>query len=146
MIKPSVKKAKEAGLQALAILLGLSAGKVAMMFAGGKLPAWVTPLLGGLGILPHFMDADDFLKTLGSAAIAAGGVVALQNVTAGKPGVIGKLNMYLPALNATTVIAAAPAAGGGTAGFRGLGNPSYNMSVLNGMGNTVPPGYALLVS
>lgn len=141
-MKPTVKKAKDAGLQALAIVLGLSASKVAMMFATGKIPSWAVPMLGALGFLPHFMDSDDFLKTVGTAAIAAGGATALQNATAGKAGVIGTLNMYLPSLNATTVVAA-PAAAPGTAGLRG---PSDMLAQLvSGFGN-VPAQYAMLVN
>lgn len=144
-MKITQAKAKKAGLEALAILLGLTSAKVAMMFANGKIPAWAGPLLGVLGFAPHFLDSDDFLKTLGSAAIAAGGAVALQNLTAGKPGVMGMVGMYLPALNATTVVAApAPAAGGGTAGLRGLGQADMYAWLVSGLGQ-IPPQYAMLV-
>ena len=146
MIKPSVNKAKNAALQALAILLGLSAGKVAMMFAGGKIPAMAVPLLGALGFVPHFTNSDAFLKDFGTGVITAGGIDGLQKLTAGKSGVMGQLNMYLPALNSTTIVAAAPANGGGTAGMRGLGNPDVYARVLNGVGNTMPPQYAMLVN
>lgn len=143
-MKPTVKKTKDAGLQALAIILGLSAGKIAMMFASGKIPAQFVPLLGALGFLPHFMDSDDFLKNVGTAVIAAGGITAIQNVTAGKAGVVGTLSMYLPSLNSTTVVAAAPAAPG-AAGIRSFGMPSDLAQLVSGLGN-VPSQYAMLVN
>ncbi len=99
-MKVSVAKAKDAGTDALAVVAGLIAGKFAMDFAQGKLPAVAVPVVGLLGLVPYFTDLGGTLgKNVGSGLLAAGVIQAGKNFTTGKTGLLASVNSALPALS-----------------------------------------------
>lgn len=110
-MKVSVAKAKDASTDALAVVAGLIAGKFAMDFAQGKLPASAVPAVGLLGLVPYFTDLGGTMgKNVGSGLLAAGFIQAGKNFTNGKTGLLATVNGALPALSGF----------GGYAGLSGL--------------------------
>lgn len=112
-----VTKAKNAAIDALAIVAGFIAGKFAMDFAQGKMPAMAVPALGLLGLVPHVFDiGGDEVKHVGSGLLAAGMIQGAKNFTAGKTGILANINGALPSLSGFS----------GYAGLAGLSdNPDY---------------------
>lgn len=113
----SVAKVKEAGQDSLAVIAGLIAGKFAMDFAQGKVPAMAVPALGLLGLVPYVSNIGGQVgKNIGSGLLAAGIIQAGKNFTAGKSGFLASVNNALPSLSGF----------GGYAGLAGLHeNPDY---------------------
>lgn len=96
----NVKKAKDAGIDALAIVGGLILGKYAMDFAQGKVPAMAVPALGLLGLAPHFTDiGGEIGKQVGNGLLAAGAIQGVKNFTSGKTGLLATVNSAFPALS-----------------------------------------------
>jgi hypothetical protein len=94
-----VKTAKDAALEALAILGGFMAGNVAMGLAEKVVPEklkMAVPLIGAVGLEPHFSKRSDIAKMFGNGMLVAGTSDLLKKATEGRGGIVGKINGLLP--------------------------------------------------
>lgn len=105
-----LKKAKDGSVEALAVMGGLVAAKLAADFMPAQVPAKMKGLpLILLGLAPHVFDMGGSIgKNVGNGIAAAGLIETAQQFTAGKTGILGTVNKALPQLS-------------GFNGFNGLG-------------------------
>lgn len=85
-MKITVNKAKKGLTEVVLTLLGLTAGKIAMNLASGKVPDVAVPAIGLVGLAPHFMEgSSDELVAFGNGITLAGAIDGFQKVKARVP-------------------------------------------------------------